>query len=73
MSGLLALPIALWEFSLGVYLVVKGFRAAGLQQLGFEPVEPDEPAPRRPQERAATGGVTGIGAGGARAHDVSAA
>jgi hypothetical protein len=23
---LLALPIATWEFSLGVYLVVKGFR-----------------------------------------------
>ena len=44
MSGLLALPIALWEFSLGVYLVVKGFRAAGLQQLGFEPVESVEPA-----------------------------
>ncbi|HEY5473713.1 MAG TPA: DUF4386 domain-containing protein, partial [Candidatus Limnocylindrales bacterium] len=47
MSGLLALPIAVWEFSLGVYLVVKGFRAAGLQQLGFktdESVEPVEPA-----------------------------
>ncbi len=25
-AGLLALPIALWEFSLGVYLVVKGFK-----------------------------------------------
>jgi len=47
MSGLGALPIAVWEFSLGVYLVVKGFRAAGLQQLGFktdESVEPVEPA-----------------------------
>jgi hypothetical protein len=44
MSGLLALPIAIWEFSLGVYLVVKGFRAAGLRKLGFEPVESDEPA-----------------------------
>jgi hypothetical protein len=42
-SGLAALPIALWEFSLGAYLVVKGFRAAGLQQLGFEPVEPAAP------------------------------
>jgi hypothetical protein len=42
MSGLLALPIALWEFSLGVYLVVKGFRAAGLQQLGFLPAPADE-------------------------------
>jgi hypothetical protein len=26
--ALAALPIALWEFSLGVYLVVKGFRPA---------------------------------------------
>jgi len=46
-SGLAGLPIAVWEFSLGVYLVVKGFRAAGLQQLGFktdESVEPVEPA-----------------------------
>ena len=39
-----ALPIAVWEFSLGVYLVVRGFRAAGLRQLGLEPVEPVEPA-----------------------------
>jgi hypothetical protein len=45
-SGLAALPIALWEFSLGVYLVVKGFRAAGLQQLGFAPDVPaSETAP----------------------------
>jgi Domain of unknown function (DUF4386) len=43
-SGLLALPIALWEFSLGVYLVVKGFRAAGLRKLGFEPAEAAAPA-----------------------------
>jgi hypothetical protein len=42
MSGLLALPIAAWEFSLGVYLVVKGFRTAGLQQLGFVPAPADE-------------------------------
>ena len=26
LSGLLAIPIALWEFSLGVYLIVKGFK-----------------------------------------------
>jgi hypothetical protein len=25
-SGLAAFPIAIWEFSLGVYLVVKGFK-----------------------------------------------
>jgi hypothetical protein len=42
-SGLLSLPIAVWEFSLGAYLVIKGFRAAGLQKLGFEPVESIEP------------------------------
>jgi hypothetical protein len=42
-SGLAALPIALWEFSLGAYLVVKGFRAAGLQKLGFVPVESIKP------------------------------
>jgi hypothetical protein len=48
MSGLLAIPIAIWEFSLGVYLVVKGFRVIGLQQLGFEPVEPVEPAEPAP-------------------------
>jgi hypothetical protein len=28
LAGLLALPVALFEFSLGVYLVVKGFNAA---------------------------------------------
>lgn len=42
MSGLLTLPIAAWELSLGIYLVVKGFRAAGLQQLGFMPAPADE-------------------------------
>ena len=25
-SGILAIPIAVWEFSLGVYLVVRGFK-----------------------------------------------
>ncbi len=44
LSGIMALPIATWEFSLGVYLVVKGFRAVGLRKLGFEPVESVEPA-----------------------------
>lgn len=29
-AGLLALPIALWEFSLGVYLIVKGFRPVSM-------------------------------------------
>jgi hypothetical protein len=53
MSGLLALPIALWEFSLGVYLVVKGFRAAGLQQLGFLPAPADELQQAKDLKRAA--------------------
>jgi hypothetical protein len=29
-SGILALPIAVWEFSLGLYLVIKGFRPSPL-------------------------------------------
>jgi hypothetical protein len=40
-SGLLALPIALWEFSLGVYLIVKGFKpspiTAGMTALNNQP------------------------------------
>jgi hypothetical protein len=40
-SGLLALPIALWEFSLGVYLIVKGFKpsplTAGITTAGAQP------------------------------------
>jgi hypothetical protein len=39
-SGLLALPIALWEFSLGVYLVVKGFKPS--------PITADMTAPNKP-------------------------
>lgn len=31
-AGLSALPIALWEFSLGVYLVVKGFKPSPITQ-----------------------------------------
>jgi len=29
-SGLAALPIAVWEFSLGVYLTVKGFKPCAI-------------------------------------------
>lgn len=40
-SGLLALPIALWEFSLGVYLIVKGFKpspiTAGMTAIDKQP------------------------------------
>jgi hypothetical protein len=34
----LALPIAAWEFSLGVWLTVKGFRPTGLAALKAGPV-----------------------------------
>jgi Domain of unknown function (DUF4386) len=41
LSGLLAIPIALWEFSLGVYLIVKGFKpspiTAGMTALNNQP------------------------------------
>ncbi len=40
LNGLLAIPIALWEFSLGVYLVTKGFRSEGLERLGLAPEAP---------------------------------
>ena len=53
LSGLAALPIALWEFSLGAYLVVKGFRAAGLQQLGFLPAPTNELQQAKDLKRAA--------------------
>lgn len=53
LSGLLTLPIAVWELSLGVYLVVKGFRAAGLQQLGFLPAPADELQQAKDRKRAA--------------------
>ena len=46
---LLAIPIAVWEFSLGVYLVVKGFRPSAITALYSRPVAVDErslaPAP----------------------------
>jgi hypothetical protein len=31
-AALMALPIALWEFSLGVYLIVKGFKPSAITQ-----------------------------------------
>lgn len=50
---LLAFPIALWEFSLGVYLVVKGFQPSAVETLasypdpawiGYEPTNPSKAA-----------------------------
>jgi hypothetical protein len=41
----LALPIAVWEFSLGVWLTVKGFKPAGLTSLGApRATHPADPA-----------------------------
>jgi Domain of unknown function (DUF4386) len=40
LSGIAALPIALWEFWLGVYLIVKGFRPSAVARLYTAPVVP---------------------------------
>ena len=40
-TGLFAIPIAVWEFSLGVYLVVKGFRPSAITALYGRPVAVD--------------------------------
>lgn len=39
------LPIATWEFALGVYLVVKGFRPSALARLDTVPATPGSPWP----------------------------
>ncbi len=41
-AGIAALPIALWELSLGIWLVAKGLRPDGLARLGFRQRRPDE-------------------------------
>jgi hypothetical protein len=43
LSGLGALPVAAWEFSLGVYLVVKGFKSC---RITAEITAVTSPAPR---------------------------
>ena len=43
-TGLFAIPIAVWEFSLGVYLVVKGFKPSAITALYSRPVAVGEPA-----------------------------
>jgi hypothetical protein len=40
-TGLFAIPIAVWEFSLGVYLVVKGFKPSAITALYNRPVAVD--------------------------------
>ena len=43
-TALLAIPIALWEFSLGVYLVVKGFKPSPITS-DMETAKPDRRIP----------------------------
>jgi hypothetical protein len=38
-----ALPIAVWELSLGIYLVVKGFKPSAILAIGVPPVPPVPP------------------------------
>lgn len=47
-AAIAVLPIAVWEFSLGVYLVVKGFRPSAMARLYPAPVT------RRPQSESVT-------------------
>lgn len=48
-TGILTIPIALWEFSLGVYLVVRGFRSSAVAELAINP-DPLWSAHDRPHE-----------------------
>jgi len=48
-----AIPVAAWEMILAVYLIVKGFRASALQQLGFVPAPADELQQAKELKRAA--------------------
>ena len=43
-AGLLAIPVAVWEFSLGVYLTVKGFKPSPITS-AMETVKPDRRLP----------------------------
>ena len=48
-----AIPVTAWEMSLAVYLIVKGFKASGLQQLGFLPAPTNELQQAKELKRAA--------------------
>lgn len=45
MALVTVLPIAIWEFSLGVYLLVKGFRPVAVARLDTVPAAPGSPWP----------------------------
>ena len=46
----LFIPIAVWEFSLGVYLIVKGFKPSPITA-GMEAAEPSPPPATMPANR----------------------
>ena len=52
-AGIAALPIALWEFSLGVWLVVKGFKPSPITagMTAIETPHAYQGAPTRPSSR----------------------
>src|SRR3954451_22029247 len=49
LAGVAALPIAVWEMSLGVWLVVKGFRASPILQPPQADADARAPRPESPQ------------------------
>jgi Domain of unknown function (DUF4386) len=44
-QGLLTIPEIIWEASLGIYLVLRGFRKEGLDHLGLTTTNASRPAP----------------------------
>jgi hypothetical protein len=44
-QGLLTIPEIIWEASLGIYLVLRGFRKEGLDHLGLTATNASRPAP----------------------------
>jgi hypothetical protein len=53
-SGIAVLPIFVWEFSLGVWLVVKGFRPSAVAALGVKAGPQQSPVPAASQTVIAT-------------------
>jgi hypothetical protein len=43
-AAIAAFPVAVWELSLGIYLVVKGFRPSPILTAGLPPLPPVPPA-----------------------------
>jgi hypothetical protein len=43
-AGIAVIPVAVWELSLGLYLVIKGFKPAPILTSGVPPYQPGPPA-----------------------------